>query len=241
VALSGHYAYVADWDAGLQIIDVSNASNPQRIGGHDTSGSAVGVTISGDYAYVLSTIGKWPMAYDVGLQVIDVSNPANPRRVGGYNTGFHGPLDSFARGVVVSGNYAYVADDSAGLQVIDVSNPANPRRVGGNSSVGVALSVFVSGNHAFIPYRFVVNGEIMNYGLDILNLYTPMSLTVAPAPQTGIFGVSVQGLAGVQVDIERSQDLIRWQKWTNGVLANTPLTFRDGDTNPRQFYRTLTR
>ena len=43
-----------------------------------------------------------------------------------------------ARGVAVSGNYAYVADLDAGLQVIDVSDPANPRRVGGYDTSGWA-------------------------------------------------------------------------------------------------------
>lgn len=58
-----------------------------------------------------------------GLQVIDISNPANPQRVGGYNT------PDIARGVAVSGKYAYVADFIAGLQVIDISEPANPQFV----------------------------------------------------------------------------------------------------------------
>ena len=41
------------------------------------------------------------------------------------------PSSGNARGVTVSGNYAYVADLFAGLQVIDVSNPTNCVRVGG--------------------------------------------------------------------------------------------------------------
>ena len=40
VAVSGNYAYVADGVAGLQVIDVSNPANPQRVGGYDTSGYA---------------------------------------------------------------------------------------------------------------------------------------------------------------------------------------------------------
>ena len=99
--------------------------DPQRVGGYDTSGSAYGVAVSGNYAYVADG--------DAGLQVI-ASNPANPQRVGGYDTsGF------LANGVAVSGNYAYVADWDAGLQVIDVSNPANPQRVGGYDTSGTAL------------------------------------------------------------------------------------------------------
>jgi hypothetical protein len=48
----GNYAYVADFAAGLQVIDVSNPASPQRVGGYDTSGYARGVAVSGNYAYV---------------------------------------------------------------------------------------------------------------------------------------------------------------------------------------------
>ena len=78
VAVSGNYAYVADWDAGLQVIDVSNPTNCVRVGGYDTSGLARGVAVSGNYAYVADALS--------GLQVIDVSHPTNCVRVGGYVT-----------------------------------------------------------------------------------------------------------------------------------------------------------
>jgi uncharacterized secreted protein with C-terminal beta-propeller domain len=100
----------------LQVINVSNPANPQRVGGYDTSGLAQGVAMSGNFAYVADG--------DAGLQIIDVNDPANPQRVGGYDT------SGSAYGVAVSGNYAYVADGASGLQVIDVSNPASPQRVG---------------------------------------------------------------------------------------------------------------
>ena len=108
VAVSGNYAYVADWDAGLQVIDVSDPANPQRVGRCD-AWYARGVAVSGNYAYVA---GDW-----AGLHVIDVRNPANPRRVGGYDT------PGVAWGVAVSGSYAYVADVDWGLQILRLSVP----------------------------------------------------------------------------------------------------------------------
>jgi LVIVD repeat len=48
-----------------------------RVGGYDTSGTAFGVAVSGNYAYVADA--------DAGLQVIDINNPANPQRVGGFD------------------------------------------------------------------------------------------------------------------------------------------------------------
>jgi hypothetical protein len=55
-----------------------------------------------------------------------------------------------AGGVAVSGNYAYVADDSAGLRVISVSDPAHPVEVGYYDTPGVASSVAVAGNYAYV-------------------------------------------------------------------------------------------
>src|SRR6266540_1996268 len=107
-----------------------------RVGGYDTSGRALGLAVSGNYAYVADELD--------GLQVIDVSNPANPQRVGGYDT------SGFASGVALSGNFAYVADYTAGLQVIDVSNPASPQRVGGYDTSDSARGVAVSGNYAYV-------------------------------------------------------------------------------------------
>jgi hypothetical protein len=88
----------------LQVIDVSNPTNCVRVGGYDTSGSAYGVAVSGNYAYVAD--------YTAGLQVIDVSNPTHCVRVGGYYT------SGAAWGVAVAGNRIFVADGEKGLKVV---------------------------------------------------------------------------------------------------------------------------
>jgi hypothetical protein len=103
VFVQGDYAYVADEEIGLQVIDISNPENPSWVSRLNTSG-AYDVFVQGGYAYV---------AEGSGIQVIDVSNPENPVSVGSHDT-----LGS-AHGVFVSGDYtAYVADGSSGLQVI---------------------------------------------------------------------------------------------------------------------------
>jgi hypothetical protein len=100
----GSYAYVADWDAGLQVIDISNPTNLVHAGSCDTSGPAAAVRVVGTYAYVA--------AREAGLQVIDVSHPASCIRVTGYNT------SGYATGVHTSENRIYVADGPDGLLVL---------------------------------------------------------------------------------------------------------------------------
>ena len=69
---------MADYDNGLEVIDISTPSAPTRVGGYDTAGNAFGVAVSGAYAYVADD--------DNGLEVIDISNPGAPTRAGGYDT-----------------------------------------------------------------------------------------------------------------------------------------------------------
>ena len=111
-------------------------SIPVRLGGYDTSGYALGIAVSGTFAYVADDSS--------GLQIIDVSNPSAPAHLGGYDT------SGYAGGVAVSGTLAYVADDSSGLQIIDVSNPSAPVRLGGYDTSGYALGIAVLGTFAYV-------------------------------------------------------------------------------------------
>jgi hypothetical protein len=48
----GNYAYVADYDRGLHIVDVSNQMHPAEAGFYDTPGWSYGVTVAGNYVYI---------------------------------------------------------------------------------------------------------------------------------------------------------------------------------------------
>jgi hypothetical protein len=134
VAVAGNYAYVADGDAGLPVISVSDPAHPTEVGYCYTS-SARGVAVAGNYAYVADYFG--------GLRVISVSDPANPTEVGHCST-------SVASGVAVAGNYAYVVDGPAGLRVISVSDPAHPVEVGYYGTADFAYGVAVVGGYAYV-------------------------------------------------------------------------------------------
>ena len=136
ITLSGNYAYVADGNSGLLIIDISNPSNPTFKSHYDTPGSVYGVALSGSYAYVAD--------YNLGLWIIDISDLSKPTFKGSYDT------PSFASGVALSGNYAYVADGLSGLQIIDISNPENPTFKGSCDTLGQAFGVAISGNYAYV-------------------------------------------------------------------------------------------
>jgi hypothetical protein len=186
VVLSGNYAYVAD-RTGLQIIDISDPSNPTFKGSYNTPGHAHGVALSGNYAYVA--------AEHSGLQIVDITDPSNPTLKGSYNT------PGRAYGVALSENYAYVADDYSGLQIIDVSDPGNPIFKSSYDTSGYFFEVALSGNYAYVANK--------NFGLQIIDVTNPSNPTFeglygTPGEAWGIavsgsYAYVADGYSGLQI------------------------------------------
>ncbi|MBI5229822.1 MAG: hypothetical protein HY981_00780 [Candidatus Magasanikbacteria bacterium] len=142
IFVSGNYAYItADSDNALEIVDISNPTTPIHRGSiTDGGGSApylnstYSVFVSGKYAYVASRTSD-------ALEVIDVSNPSSPAHKGSLTNGTGGAKLKGARGVFVSGNFAYmVADGLAGsggqtLEIVDVSGASVSNMLIGSASI----------------------------------------------------------------------------------------------------------
>jgi hypothetical protein len=156
VQIVGNYAYVADRESGLQIIDISNPTNPTFKSNYNTSGWARYIQIVGNYAYVANGYS--------GLQIIDISNPTNPTFKGNYNT------SGDANDVQIVGSYAYVADVESGLQIIDISNPTNPTLKSNYATSGFAIGVQIVGNYAYVAYGYS--------GLQIIDISNPTNPTL---------------------------------------------------------------
>lgn len=135
LAVSGDFAFVADWDPGLRIIDISNSAAPFEIGYYDP-GDARGVDIDENYAFVASG--------GAGLWILDIGDPEN------YIVGGNCDTPDYAVEVFASDNFAYVADADAGLRIIDVGDPYDPIEVGYYDTPGTARGVCVEGNFAFV-------------------------------------------------------------------------------------------
>ncbi len=116
-------------------IQVKANGDPTVKGAVGTAASAVGIDLSGQYAYVAVTTS--------GLQIFNINNPTVPTLVSTIDT------PGVAQSVDVNGQYAYVADDSSGLEIIDISVPTAPRIVG-NIDTFLATDVFVSGRYAYV-------------------------------------------------------------------------------------------
>ncbi|TFF93770.1 hypothetical protein EU546_05795, partial [Candidatus Thorarchaeota archaeon] len=115
---------VEGWGSGALTLGDLNIS---IVGSVATSGSAISVSIQGDYAYV----------NDGSLRVINITDPSNPQIVASAAAGGH---------TVVDGNYAYVSSEDT-LRMVDISNPLSPSVESNTSSGGGPLAI--SGNYVY--------------------------------------------------------------------------------------------
>ena len=121
VKVSGNYAYIAAAQSdALVIVDISNPSSLTKTGSLNTApfgnmNGASGLDVHGNYAFVAS-------ADKASLTIIDVSNPASPTQVGYLE---ESTVFRFTPGVVVSGNYAYLAGHGY-VAVVDVADVTAP-------------------------------------------------------------------------------------------------------------------
>ena len=154
----GNTAFVADYEGGLQVVDISDASEPAVLSTLDTDGLAFDVALSSDSNTV------YLADESNGLQIIDVSDRSNPGYIGNFLT------EGYAIGIELSGDgsIAYVADVSS-LQIIDVSNAQSPNLLGSFATSGTAYNVTLSTDErtAFVA----VNAA----GLDIVDITSSTS------------------------------------------------------------------
>jgi hypothetical protein len=102
--------YVADYNRGMQVFDVSRPATPRLSGRYRAETSAFDIAVEGDTAC---------LATASALEIIDVSDPAAPVRKGLFD------LPSIGRSVSLSNKVARVRLDSA-LLTIDLSDPQAP-------------------------------------------------------------------------------------------------------------------
>ncbi|MFX1470350.1 MAG: LVIVD repeat-containing protein [Promethearchaeota archaeon] len=112
VHVQGDYAYVTNND-GLMIIDISNPSDPVKVG-ELLCGGVIGVVVENNLGYIASPSN--------GLIIADISSSTNPQQVGHYG--------AEASKIAVSGSYASVGQYSNGFKILNISDPTNPVLVG---------------------------------------------------------------------------------------------------------------
>ena len=138
IALSadGNYAYIAERGT-IEILDISNKSNPVHVSFYDDSGNDYGgIATSGNYVYAQLDTGS-----TANFVVIDVSNKSNPVKVGDLNV----QTWKINTEIILSGSTAYLADgEPDSVYAINISDPTHPSISGhvatNGNSYGMALN-----------------------------------------------------------------------------------------------------
>ncbi len=136
VAISGHYAYVADTGGDLQVIDIEDPTSPRIVASLSLDSQSYDVTISGQYAYVAT---NW-----AGMAVVDISDPEHPFEVGVVE------IPGYALGVRYRDGHCFVAARSGGLQIVNVSYPAAPLIAGSYNPSAIIVGVTLQDSVAYL-------------------------------------------------------------------------------------------
>jgi hypothetical protein len=199
VAVSGTYAYVADWYQ-LTVIDISDIDTDGYGGDIIVVGSLgqqfrpLTVAISGTYVYV---------GNKHGVRVIDVSDPTKP--VPADNPGDLYTTPGEVQAVVLSGDYAYIADqadpgEGGGLRIVDVSDPSAIVEVGLYSSG--ARDVDVSGNYAYLA----ASNKL--HIIDVSVVTNPVQVGLWEKP-SGVYPITKVALSGKYVYVNSRETGLR--------------------------------
>ncbi len=171
------YAFICDYNAGLQVVNVSVATNPTNVTTVASGYRTGSIVFDGNYGYV--AVG------DSGLYVYNVSNPATPTFVGKLVTTGRAAFLSYGA-VTIGGTptgHIFVANRApmSGLSGINVSTPASP-----------TLSAFISANQAAtgIAYSpFYLDGKVFvaygTAGLRIIDVSNPANAQLLSTTSLG--------------------------------------------------------
>ncbi|MGB9720979.1 MAG: LVIVD repeat-containing protein [bacterium] len=157
IDIKGNYAYIANDQGGLQIVDISNPESTYVVGHYYHQTNIQGVAIRDSFAYLALAAGP---PNNGGMLIVNVSDPSNPTFVGqdnwfyGYNV-FAPPGDS--KYVYIAARYWFIVED--------VSWPQYPSYARRFATPGNVRSLFVIDSLAFLACE--------QMGLIIYNLKNP--------------------------------------------------------------------
>jgi hypothetical protein len=136
----GNHCYADDWYNALKILDMSNPSNPVKLGSYDFEGLLRDVDVSEDFAFMTTYNERGVSRF----KSLDISSLPEVTEVGV----FHNFNDMFR--VRVSGNFAFVVTGNRELKVLDIADPAHPHEVAVYDNFDNIYDLEVSGNYAYV-------------------------------------------------------------------------------------------
>ncbi|MBS0351578.1 MAG: hypothetical protein JSR33_10435, partial [Proteobacteria bacterium] len=197
IKIIGNIAYIADYNSGLKLINITDPAHPILIGSGPVGNPlSLDINITNSVVYLAND-------NEVGLQVVDVSDPIHPTLIASY------PLPGSSSGVAVNKNFVYVVSGSYSLPismyVFNIRNPSNLQPPIGSWTTtspspngGIPVGIQIQNQRAYLGA--VTQDPVFNviYTLDVSNPQAPYTLATYQSGFTFdwypyISGFKVQG------------------------------------------------
>jgi hypothetical protein len=158
--VEGNTLYIGTIDDYIEIIDISDMSNPpELIGSYDTPFYARKLIVDNNIAYVIDR---------TSLQILNITNPQNPQFMSSYPCN---QVDSEFWSISIQNHLAYISSDSRNLEILDVSDPSVPLYINYEYwEIGRVSCVQVIGHLAYLLFE--------NSHIKILDIADPNNIQV---------------------------------------------------------------
>ena len=177
INVRGGYAYVCNYDAGLQVVNVANPASPVNVLNIPSIPRIGCIVFDGNYGYVA--------AGDSGLKIFNLVNPAAPALVSQIATTGRAAFVSYGA-ITIGGSpkgHIFVSNraTASGMSAINVSDPAAPTLsayVGAASPAsGTAYAPFYANGKVYVAYGTA--------GLRILDVSNPAAVAALSTTALG--------------------------------------------------------
>ncbi|MBZ0264865.1 hypothetical protein K8I28_09360, partial [bacterium] len=179
IVVQGDFAYIANWEGGVRIFDVSDPADPLQVGIWIPEHKIYRLDVQDEFVYAVG---------QDGLVILNVSIPAVPHFLSRLI--FAGLPDD----VEVSGDYAYVTVDNDGLYVVDISDPATPEQVGNLTELGNTHRIHIQGNLAFITLLYEEQ-------IAVVDLSTPWAPTLEAFYEVEFYASDISVDQNLAIDV----------------------------------------
>ena len=114
IYLNGNYAYIANFEYGFKIIDISNPLSPTLVGADSSFGYCYGISARGNYLYLTS---------GDSLIIADITNPAHPELI--TRISYNGIAD---RQIFIVDSLAYIQGEGS-FDIYGIRDVFHPRYI----------------------------------------------------------------------------------------------------------------
>jgi len=151
VEVRANIAYVADFNYGLRILNVSDPNNCQLLGSYNSS-NAKSLAVSGNLLFITDNF--------LHHNIIDVSNPSDPNQLSSIS-------DMWVGASTFYNNYLFLSINSPGtsikqIKVYNITNTSSPSLASSYTIQGLIYSMVALDDNMYVPTD--------NHGLHVLDI-----------------------------------------------------------------------